>query len=110
MITAQNKETLTKYAEVKKEINRLETLAEDLKIEAIDIMRENEIGEIAIGNDKLTFSNVPTWRFTKKVDQLKKAMDEQKALEKRTGEATKIDGFRVTFFDSDNKKAKYVQE
>jgi hypothetical protein len=109
MITAENKETLTRYAEVKKEINRLETIAEDLKIEAIDIMKDNEIGEIAIGNDKLTFSNVPTWKFTKQVDILKKAVDAQKLLEKQTGKALKIDGFRVTFLDGDNRKKAYEE-
>lgn len=106
MITQEQKETLKRYADLKKEINVLDNRAEELKGEVLDILQTHELGEINVGNDKISIGSRRAWKYTPQVKELKKALDERKKYEEQTGEADYTENFYPIFSDSDNKKEK----
>lgn len=106
MITNEQKDILNQYAQLKKDINVLDNKAEGLKEQVLEIMQDNEVGEIAIGNDKLSIGSRRAWKYTPQVKELKKALDERKKYEEQTGVADYTENFYPIFSDSDNKKEK----
>jgi hypothetical protein len=102
----EKKDILNKYVEIKKEINILSNIADELNKDVLEIMQSNDLGEITFGNDKLSIGSRRSWSYTPLVKELKDSFEERKKYEERTGEATYVENFYPIFSDSDNKKKK----
>jgi len=64
MINQQQKDKLNEYAQIKKDIKILEAKAELLNPEILELMQENEVEEIAIGDmGKLSMSSRRNWKY-----------------------------------------------
>lgn len=107
----ENEDILKEYAQIKKEINVLENKAGKMKEQVLEILlkmkekyRKDPV--IDIGLDTISIGSRRAWKYTPKVKELKKVLDDQKELEERTGKAEYKENFYPIFTDSDNKKEK----
>lgn len=106
MITQQQKDKLNEYAQIKKDIKVLEEKAELLNPEILELMQENEVEEIAIGDmGKLSMSSRRNWKYTDKVKALDEALKNQKKLEEQTGQADYTEKKYIVF--KSNKEKDY---
>lgn len=103
-MTQQDKEKLNKFAQLKKDINTLEKQADELKEEVLNIMQMNDLGEVSVGDDKITIGVRRTWKYTPELTQREKELKEEKKMQERIGEATYTEKFFAIFTDSNNKK------
>lgn len=106
MINQQQKEILESFASIKKEINILDNKAEDLKVQVLEIMQSNELGEVEVGNDKISIGSRRSWSYSEVVKDLEKTFKDKQKEEQQLGTATYKENFYPIFSDSDNKKDK----
>lgn len=98
MITPEQKDVLNEYADIKSQIKVLEAAAELRNPMVLEIMVDNELGEISIPDmGKLSMASRRTWKYTNKVTELDKTLKEQKQLEERVGDATYTEKSYVVF-------------
>jgi hypothetical protein len=98
MITQEQKDILNKYAEIKTEIKRLETLSEELNPQVLELMQANELGEISVGDmGKLSLGSKRTWKYSSRVKELEEKLKEQKTIEEQTGLADYTEKHYVLF-------------
>lgn len=98
MITADQKDTLKKYAEIKNQIKLWEVQAEALNPEVLQIMALNDVEEIDLEEKgKLTLGSRRTWKYTESTLDLKAKFDEAKKFEEQTGAAEYVEKKYVIF-------------
>lgn len=104
MINQQQKDILNKWAAIKKDINVLEKQAEELKEEVGNILISEEVGEVSIGDDKISLSSRRTWKYPEEITEREKTLKADKKTAEQLGTAKYTEKFFPMFSDSDNKK------
>lgn len=98
MITQIQKDALNEYAELKKEIKRLEEKAELLNPAVLEIMQENQVEEIAIGDfGKLSMASRRSWIYPEAVKELEDTLKAKKKESEQIGSADYTEKFYVVF-------------
>jgi hypothetical protein len=94
----KQKAILNEYAELKLQAKELEYKMKGLNAEVLNIMSENSIDEIEIGEyGKLTMGARRTWIYPESITQREEDLKEEKKEMQQTGEADYIEKHYVTF-------------
>ena len=97
-MTQEQKDTLNKYAELKKEIKRLETISDEINPEVIEIMRKNEVEEITINDlGKLSLGSRRTWVYPKEIKEKEEELKKDKKQSEQLGTADYVEKHYVVF-------------
>ncbi len=103
MIKQTDKDLLESYATIKLEIKRLEEKADFLNPQILELMQENEIGEINIGDlGKLSIGSRRSYKYSQNVKEADAKLKELKKTEEQTGEATYTENFYPIFKGAKN--------
>lgn len=106
----EHKKILEDYANIKKEMNVLENKADEMKIEVLQIMQENELGEVEIGLDKISIGSRRSWIYPEELKAAEKELKSKQKESQQLGTASYKENFYPIFTDSDNKKEKKVYD
>lgn len=80
MIKQSDKDTLNKYAQIKKDIKALEAMADEINPEVMEIMEMASVEEIEVSDiGKLSLGSRRTWKYS---DQITEKEEEIKAIKK----------------------------
>lgn len=86
MINQEQKDVLNKYAQIKKDIKTLELLADELNPQALAIMQDNEVEEIAISDlGKLSMGSRRKWTYSLEIIEKEDALKAEKKEAEQTG-------------------------
>lgn len=97
-MTQEQKDTLNKYAEIKKEIKALEAKADLLNPQVLEVMRKQEAEEVTIGElGKLSIGSRRTWKYSKDIEDSQKYLKEKMKIEEQTGKADYVEKHYVIF-------------
>lgn len=97
-MTQEQKDTLNKYAEIKADIKNLESKAEELNPQVLEIMQVQDVEELTLGDiGKLTLASRRTWKYSTATTAAEKALKETKKIEEQTGKADYTEKHYVIF-------------
>lgn len=81
----QQKDTLNKYAELKKDIKLLEKQAEELNQEVLDILETEEVEEVSLSIGKITLASRRTWKYSPEITQKEEDLKNEQKTAQQTG-------------------------
>jgi len=97
-MTNEQKTKLTKYAELKKAIKELETEAEELNAEVLEIIQESGAEEVELSDmGKLSLGKRRTWKYPAEVEAMDKALKEEKKKSEQLGTASYLEKVFLVF-------------
>ncbi len=97
MITQEEKDKLTQYAELKSEIKILEKKAEELNPAVLEIMEEHKAEEITLYIGKLSLGSRRTWKYSAEITEMDQGLKNAKKEEEQLGVATYTEKKYVVF-------------
>lgn len=93
-----NKDILTQYADIKKDIKMLEAKLDEIQPEVLSMLVENEAEEVQLnGYGTFTLCKKRKWIYTEETQNMETLVKTAKKLEEQKGDATYTESPYVVF-------------